>query len=116
MGNGNLKKAFIDIAPCNAFYDETKDQIYIYDQEFIMEDCPAEYAMYRTIRYAFQSIKNLRDNLDIISMYLRYGIDESLKSGFEKKEEELEKLKSKNKDSENVNKNLNLLINENMDE
>ena len=88
LGNGNLKKAFIDIAPCNAFYDETKDQIYIYDQEFIMEDCPAEYAMYRTIRYAFQSIKNLRDNLDIISMYLRYGIDESLKSGFEKKEEE----------------------------
>lgn len=85
--NGNLEKAYIDIAPCNAFYDEANDQIYIYDQEFVMDDCPAEFAMYRTIRYAFQSIKNLRENYSIEEFYSRYGIDSDLKSVFDKKEE-----------------------------
>ncbi|MBR6402236.1 MAG: HAD-IA family hydrolase [Eubacterium sp.] len=84
--SGNLEKAYIDIAPCNAFYDEEEDRILIYDQEFVMDDCPAEYAMYRTVRYAFQSIKNLRENYSVTEMYERYGIDSETKTAFDKKE------------------------------
>ncbi|MBO4591238.1 MAG: HAD-IA family hydrolase [Eubacterium sp.] len=88
LPSGNLERAYIDIAPCNAFYDEEKDDILIYDQEFVMEDCPAEYAMYRTIRYAFQSIRNLRENYSVDKMYDRYGIDREMKEEFYNKEEQ----------------------------
>ena len=42
-----LKKGFIDMIPRNAFYKE--DKIFWFDQEWVLENVPAKYIMYRAL-------------------------------------------------------------------
>ncbi|MGN0437285.1 MAG: adenylyltransferase/cytidyltransferase family protein [Lachnospiraceae bacterium] len=75
-----LEKGYIDLAPCNAFY--CKEGIIFYDQEFVMENCPLQFAMYRTLKYCYASAKDLENEITLASMYARYGITGKMISQF----------------------------------
>lgn len=69
-----LEKGYIDLAPCNAFYNYEKGDITFYDQEFVMENVPARFAMYRTLKYCYASARMMEDEIPLAEMYDRYGI------------------------------------------
>ena len=83
---------FLDLAPCNAFYvpDKKKgeESILFYDQEFVSDDATPEFAMYRAIRYFFESSAVARDAMHASEMYQRYRISEEDRKAFAEKERE----------------------------
>lgn len=78
--------AYLDIAPCNCFYVD--GTLLLYDQEFIKQECPSLFAMFRTIKYCYASDRKLDGLYSIDKMYARYGITDELKAEFEKMETE----------------------------
>ena len=80
-----LSEAYIDMIPYNAFL--TKDGFCYYDQEFVWRDVPANYIMFRAIRYTSIHIGDLFDAWRE-ELYSRYGINESLCEIYMKKENE----------------------------
>lgn len=85
-GETILSKAYIDLAPFNAFADG--DGIVFYDQEFMEEDTPAEYVMFRILKYFFQYAHEIKDETIITSLYSRYGITKELCDKYEVREAE----------------------------
>lgn len=85
-GRRLLKKGYLDLAPCNCFYIEEKDGLLFYDQEFVMENCPAEFPMFRTLKYCYASARSMEQRVPLTSMYQRYGMDESMVAEFEERE------------------------------
>lgn len=83
-----LEKAYIDLAPCNCFYIKETGALLFYDQEFAMENCPARFAMFRTLKYAYDSIRDLEQVMPLKDMYRRYGISDGPLREFEEREEE----------------------------
>ncbi len=83
-----LEKAYLDLAPCNCFYDEAADSLLFYDQEFVMEDCPAQFAIFRTLKYCYASAREMESYVPLRSMYERYGIGDGKVREFEAKEAE----------------------------
>ncbi len=84
-------RTFMDLAPCNCFMNEEgnmapEDLLLFYDQEFVSEDGTPEYAMYRTIKYFFQSSRKAREAYDPERLYERYGITPYRRMEFEEKE------------------------------
>lgn len=82
-----LAKAYIDLAPCNCFYDGENGELLFYDQEFVMEHCPARFAMYRTLKYCYASAKEMNEGVALEELYKRYDITESDILAFEEKEQ-----------------------------
>lgn len=72
-----LEKGYIDLAPCNAFYNQETGDITFYDQEFVMENVPAGFAMYRTLKYCYASARMMEEEIPIADMYNRYGITDA---------------------------------------
>lgn len=87
-GGKLLKKAYLDLAPCNCFYIKEKGKLLFYDQEFVLENCPAQFAMFRTLKYCYASAMEMDREVPLKRMYKRYGIDKRMIADFEKKEEE----------------------------
>ena len=81
-----LEKAFLDLAPCNGFYIGDGSLLF-YDQEFVMEDCPLTFAMYRTLKYCYLSDPGLEEKIPLRSLQKRYGISEDDAEEFDKKED-----------------------------
>lgn len=79
---------FIDLAPCNGFYDEDKDDVIFYDQEFVLDNVSSEFSIYRTIKYFYASARDVEQFFPEKKLRERYGISESDIEGFEKIESE----------------------------
>lgn len=69
-----LRKAYIDMVPANAFYID--GEIYFYDQEFVVENIPAKYVMYRAIKYTYVYVKKAEGALPIAQMKDYFGLTE----------------------------------------
>lgn len=48
-----LKKAYMELIPLNCFYDEKKQEFFYFDQEFVRENYPAKYVLFRAIHYIY---------------------------------------------------------------
>ncbi len=81
-----LKRAYLDLAPCNCFYRKETDSLLFYDQEFAMENCPAGFAMFRTLKYCYASAGVMDTFVPIRTMYERYGFSEDMIKMYEQKE------------------------------
>lgn len=57
-----LKHAYIDMVPVNCFYKN--DKLIYFDQEFKMDYFPANYVMFRAIKYTYLHIKET-DNIEL---------------------------------------------------
>lgn len=83
--NSKDGRVFLDLAPCNAFYMDDGSVLF-YDQEFVSDDGTLEFAMYRTLKYFFQSSPKSRENIDVRELYRRYNIREDMINVYEEKE------------------------------
>ena len=85
-------EVFLDLAPCNAFFipqmSSAKNSILFYDQEFAAKGAVPEYAMYRTVRYFFESSPKARMYMSADEMYKRYGFTREMLKEFEEKEKD----------------------------
>ncbi|WP_018305796.1 class I SAM-dependent methyltransferase [Desulfitobacterium hafniense] len=69
-----LKKAYIDMIPINCFYDEGK--LIFFDQEFVRENFPASYTMFRALKYTYSFITFANGIVPLRQMKERFGLIE----------------------------------------
>lgn len=79
-----LEKACIDMIPFNCFY--TEGAYLFYDQEFVQENYPASYVMFRALRYTYSFAPEAEAMLPLAEMRQRYGLSDALWSAYESEE------------------------------
>lgn len=68
-----LKQAYIDLVPSNILY---KDQeLYVYDQEFTVKDCSAEYVLFRGIKYIYMAFGDMEEKVPVRELKSRFGLE-----------------------------------------
>lgn len=70
-----LKQAYIDLVPSNILYKE--QEFYVYDQEFTVLDCPAEYVLFRGIKYMYMAFGDMEDKVPAKALKSRFGLESS---------------------------------------
>lgn len=80
-----LREAYIDLVPSNIFVLD--DEFYVYDQEFVRENCPAKYVLYRGIKYTYMALGGMKTEVSLEELKERYGLGETWEA-FEKMENE----------------------------
>ncbi len=78
---GMLRKGYIDLIPLNAFYID--GEIIFFDQEFIRENCPAEYILWRALYYLWLLNPDLEEILREYDVQQRYGLTGHTKEYFQ---------------------------------
>lgn len=71
-----LKKAHMEMIPLNCFWRD--GDFLFYDQEFVRENFPAKYVMFRAIRYVYQFIPEMEEYFSQGKLKKRYGITEQI--------------------------------------
>lgn len=76
-----LKRGYIDMVPLNCFFDEKqpdmKDSFIYYDQEFYVENCPANAILYRSVSILYDGSDKEFELLIPRSILMdRYGLEE----------------------------------------
>ena len=79
-----LEKAWIDMIPYNAFRSDGR--IRYYDQEFCVENCPADYVLFRALHYNWLHIPEAEKVLPLESVKERFGLT-GLWEGFRRRED-----------------------------
>lgn len=80
-----LKKAYIDMVPFNCFISRN-GEFKFFDQEFVFDNYPAGFVMYRALMYTYLFSPQLEDVVSIDDMKKRYDLSE-LWSTYEKEEQ-----------------------------
>ena len=71
-----LKKAYLELIPLNAFFD--KGEILFFDQEYVRENYPAKYVLFRAIHYAYVFTPELEKRVPRRELMERFGITEKM--------------------------------------
>lgn len=79
-----LKKAYIDMVPVNCFYKD--DDLYFFDQEFSVNDCPAKFVMFRAIKYTYVYVKSAEKYIPLQMLKKHFEITDKLWEIFEEVE------------------------------
>lgn len=72
-----LKKAYFDMVPLNCFYMD--ENFVFFDQEFAIEQFPAEVIIYRMICTFFAGNSDLQRIISATELIRRYGLEKNLK-------------------------------------
>ncbi len=72
-----LKKAYIELIPLNCFYHPDTGDFLYFDQEFVREDYPAKYVLYRAIHYIYCFTPNAERYYPLKKMIARYGMEDT---------------------------------------
>lgn len=67
-----LKRCYVDMVPFNCFY--INGQLFYFDQEFVREDYPAAYPMYRALMYTYAFTPEAEQLVPVQQMKERYGL------------------------------------------
>ncbi|GBG07205.1 hypothetical protein PAT3040_01753, partial [Paenibacillus agaridevorans] len=67
-----LKKAYIDMIPFNCFYMDGK--LVFFDQEFVRENCPAKYVIFRALKYTYLFHEHAEQTVPLHIMKEKYGL------------------------------------------
>lgn len=79
-----LSKAYIDMIPINCFYDGGK--LIFFDQEFVRENYPASYTMFRALKYTYSFItfangivplQQMKERFELIELWDDYVKEEN---------------------------------------
>lgn len=79
-----LERACLELIPLNAFYD--KGEILFFDQEYVRENYPAKYVIFRAIHYAYVFSPELEKQVPRKSLMERFGITENMWQAFVEEE------------------------------
>lgn len=85
-----LEKGYVEMGPLNIFYDG--ENYIFYDQEYVLENCPAKFIIYRAIEHIRIHLSEKNWIISIEELFSRYGISSELNKIFY--QEELNFLKS----------------------
>ncbi len=80
-----LRYGFTDLIPYNAFM--TDKGIMYYDQEFMVEYCPAKYILFRAIHYTYIHLNQLDNVIKKDDMFGLFGIDQEMQKAFTRVED-----------------------------
>ena len=72
-----LAEGYLDLTFRNAFWDNNK--LYWFDQEWMLENIPAKYILFRAVGTLYYSFPDLEDILPLTELYERYGICDIVK-------------------------------------
>ena len=73
----------------NCFYNEKRDELLFFDQEFTKENCPASYVMYRAVRYFYEHCPNAEQYIAKERLLERNGLGGAWEA-YEKEETRLQ--------------------------
>ncbi len=79
-----LAISYIDMIPMNCFLQE--GELVFFDQEFVRFNWPANYVMFRALRYTYGSISEAENVLPLRKLQERYGITPDLWDRYETEE------------------------------
>jgi len=68
-----LKKAYIDLIPNNCFFID--NEFIFFDQEFVKDNYPANYIMFRTLKYTYFSNPIANEIVPLEEMKYKYKLD-----------------------------------------
>lgn len=72
-----LKKAYMELIPLNCFYNpDTKEFLY-FDQEFVRENYPAQYVLFRAIHYIYCFTPNAEQYCPKRKLIEKYGMEQT---------------------------------------
>ena len=71
-----LEKVYMELIPLNCFYGPEKGEFIFFDQEFVQENYPAKYALFRAIHYIYCFTPNAERYLPQRELRERYGMEE----------------------------------------
>ena len=72
-----LKKAYMELIPLNCFYNpDTKEFLY-FDQEFVRENYPAKYVLFRAIHYIYCFTPNAEQYYPKKKLIEKYGMEQT---------------------------------------
>ena len=69
-----LKRAWPDMIPFNIFF--RNGEFLYFDQEFVKEDCPAGYVLFRALYYSYLQVPELKELIPPEQMKAEYGLSE----------------------------------------
>lgn len=72
-----LKRAYMELIPLNCFYSEKENQYLYFDQEFIRENYPAGYVMFRAIHYIYCFTDNAEHYYPKQKLMNKYGLTDT---------------------------------------
>lgn len=79
-----LARACIDMIPFNCFY--TEGNYLFYDQEFVRQNYPASYVLFRALRYTYGFAPDAEAMLPLAELKQRYGLTDALWEAYEQEE------------------------------
>lgn len=72
-----LRKAYMELIPLNCFYNpQTKEFLY-FDQEFVLENYPAKYVLFRAIHYIYCFTPNAEQYYPKQGLIAKYGMEDT---------------------------------------
>lgn len=83
-----LKKAFLELIPMNCFFID--GAFLFFDQEFVYDNFPALFVLFRGLRYSYRCISNLNGIISRQDICKHFGISDALWQTFEKEEQKLQ--------------------------
>lgn len=72
-----LKKAYLELIPLNCFYHPQTGQFLYFDQEFVCENYPAKYVLFRAIHYIYCFTPNAERYYPRQKLIERYGMEDT---------------------------------------
>lgn len=72
-----LKKAYIELIPLNSFYDPETGGFLYFDQEFVRENYPAKYVLFRAIHYIYVFTPNGEKYYPRQKLIEKYGMQDT---------------------------------------
>jgi len=69
-----LKKAYMELIPLNCFYEPGEDRFLFFDQEFVRDNYPAQYVMFRAIHYIYCFTDNAEKYYPRQKLIEKYGM------------------------------------------
>ena len=72
-----LKKAYMELIPLNCFYREETDEFLYFDQEFVRENYPAKYVLFRAVHYIYCFTPGAGQACPLGDLKARYGMEDT---------------------------------------
>lgn len=72
-----LKTAYIDMVPINCFADQEKKELIFFDQEFVLQNAPAGYVMFRALKYTYFFMPFAKGIVSLDEMKREYHLEQA---------------------------------------
>ena len=72
-----LKKAYMELITLNCFFNEETDEFLYFDQEFVRENYPAKFVLFRAIHYIYCFTPGAEQACPLESLKVKYGMEDT---------------------------------------